>query len=73
MSTFKVQRIRSCVQCGDLLALKCKTCLKHPDRKPRVVELYDWPQVLKTAECGCCIQFQCQLPGCTKTRWTCVR
>ncbi len=69
MSTFKVQRIRSCVQCGDMLSLKCKACTAHPNRKPRVIELYDWPEVLKTAECGCCIQIRCQATGCVKTRW----
>lgn len=69
MSTFKVQRIRSCVQCGDVLSLKCKGCVKHPDRKPRVIEYYDWPEILKTAECGCCIYIQCQFPGCGKCVW----
>ena len=69
MNQFKVQRIRSCVQCGDVLALKCQVCIKHPDRKPRVVSIHDWPPILKTAECGCCIQIACQLTGCLNKMW----
>lgn len=69
MSVFKVQRIRSCVQCGDVLGLKCKNCIKHPERKPRVIDFYDWPEILKTAECGCCIQIRCQADGCGKLVW----
>lgn len=68
-ATFKVQRIRSCVQCGDVLGLKCKSCLKHPDRKPVVVEFFDWPEILKVAECGCCILIACQAPGCVNRMW----
>lgn len=69
MSTFKVQRIRSCVQCGEMLSLKCKACVKHPERKARVLEFYDWPGILKTAECGCCIKIACQGAGCVQTVW----
>lgn len=69
MSVFRVQKVRSCVQCGDVLALKCGACAKHPERRPRVLEVYDWPEVLKTAECGCCIKIRCQLEGCTQTMW----
>lgn len=69
MSIFKVQRIRSCVTCGDVLALKCKACIKHPNRRLRILDFYDWPPIIKTAECGCCIQFRCQAEGCPKTRW----
>ncbi len=73
MSIFKIQRIRSCVQCGDVLALKCAACTKHPERKPRVLEIYDWPPILKTAECGCCIQISCQAEGCTRRMWRNVK
>ncbi len=68
MSTFKVQKIRSCVQCGDLLSLKCKSCAIHPERKPRVIDLYDWPPILATGPCGC-IKILCQAEGCGKTTW----
>lgn len=73
MKTFRVQKIRSCVQCGDVLSLRCAGCVKHPERKPRVLEYYDWPEIIKTAECGCCIQIRCQLNGCTKTMWRNVK
>lgn len=73
MNTFKVQRIRSCTQCHEVLPLKCKKCACSPTRKPRVVELFNWPEVLKVAECGCCFQFACQLPGCTGRMWRCVK
>lgn len=69
MSNFKVQRIRSCTQCGTVLSLKCKACISHPDRKPRVIEVYDWPPILATCPSGQCVQIQCQLPGCTGTMW----
>lgn len=65
---FKIQRVRSCVQCGDLLPLKCAKCVKHPARKPRIIELYEWPEILETAPCGC-FKIACMLPGCTKTMW----
>lgn len=68
MSTFKIQKIRSCEQCGDVLSLKCKSCVSHPERVPRVVEYYDWPQILQTGHCGC-IQIRCQSEGCVNTMW----
>ena len=73
MSVFRVQRIRSCVQCGSVLGLKCGKCVKHPGRKLRVIELFDWPEILRTAQCGCCIEISCQLPGCKKTIWKYIR
>lgn len=66
---FKVQFIRSCVQCGDVLSLKCKSCVKHPKRKPRVIEYHDWPEILEAGPCGCCIKIACQSPGCSKAMW----
>lgn len=68
MTTFHVQRIRSCSQCGDVLPQKCGGCLAHPDRKPRIIELYDWPPILATGPCGCLL-IQCQAPDCTNKRW----
>lgn len=65
MNTFKVQKIRSCVQCGSVLNKKCKACLAHPERKPQVVTLYDWPPILEHGPCGCCVRIACQLSGCT--------
>ncbi len=69
MSVFKVQRIRSCIQCGDVLSQKCGACVKHPDRVPRVVEYHNWPPILKVAECGCCVQVACQNPTCSVKVW----
>lgn len=68
MSTLKIQFVRSCVQCGDVLSTKCKGCIKHPERQPRVVEFYDWPEILETNSCGC-IRIRCQLEGCSVTMW----
>ena len=69
----KIVRVRFCDQCGDPLAKKCKNCLKHPERKLKVVELYDFPTPLKVAECGCCILLQCQRPGCSNTFWRYIK
>lgn len=69
MSPFKIQRIRSCVQCGDVLGLKCMACVKHPNRKPKIVEVYDWPTILETCPSGDCLKISCQRPGCVGTMW----
>lgn len=68
MTNFKVQKIRSCQQCGDLLALKCSKCIRCPDRTPRIVELYDWPTIIQTGPCGCLL-IACQAAGCKNTMW----
>lgn len=59
MARMKIVRIRSCVQCGIVLGHKCISCVNHPERIPRTIEIYDWPIPLKVAECGCCGQFKC--------------
>lgn len=64
----KVQRIRFCVQCEEALPRRCAKCVKHPDRRPRVVELFGVPAVLATNECGC-VKIRCQRPGCLRTMW----
>ena len=64
MSIFKIQRIRACTRCGDVLSQKCEKCLKHPNRAPKVVELFSWPKPLKMAECECCFLIRCQREGC---------
>lgn len=69
MNVFRVQKIRSCVQCGDVLSQRCTSCVKHPDRVPRIVEFHDWPTILKVAECGCCVQVACQNPSCDVKVW----
>lgn len=69
MTTFKIQKIRSCVQCGTILGHKCKSCVSHPDRKPKIIELYDWPKILETCPSGDCIKIQCQRDGCHGTMW----
>lgn len=69
MSTFKIQRIRYCVQCKETLPLKCLNCVKHPNRRPRVIERHDWPEIIKTAECSCCIKIRCEALGCVQTMW----
>ena len=65
---FKVQKIRFCTQCREILPLKCVKCVHHPERRPTVQELFDWPPILQTRDCGC-VQFACQRPGCQKTLW----
>lgn len=69
MSAFKVQRIRSCVQCGTVLSVKCKGCAAHPDRKPRVVEYFGWPEILQVCPCKCSVMLRCQRVGCANTMW----
>lgn len=69
MSIFRIQKIRSCVTCGTMLSTKCETCAAHPDRKPKIVEFFDWPAILQTAACGCCIQFSCQNDACRAKVW----
>ncbi len=64
----KLQRVCWCIQCETMLPRKCAKCVKHPDNKPRVVELYGVPAVLDTNECGC-VKIRCQRDGCTKTMW----
>ncbi len=73
MSVFHVQRIRSCVQCGEILSQKCDKCQAHPNRKPQIIELFDFPPVLATAECKCCIKLRCQREGCQNTFWRYIR
>jgi hypothetical protein len=48
--------------------MKCDKCIVHPERKPRVLEYYDWPEILATSACGC-ILIACQLPGCSQKMW----
>lgn len=71
-ATIKSQRVHWCVQCEEKLPARCVKCQKHPDRKPRIVEVFDAPKILKTNECGC-IGFRCQNPACsallTKLVW----
>lgn len=64
----KIQRVRWCVQCECMLAKRCLQCVKHPGRKPRVVEIFDAPPVIATNECGC-VKIRCQRPGCLSTMW----
>lgn len=66
-------KIRFCSQCRSPLPQKCAGCLKHPDREPKVIELYDFPKPLKISECGCCVLLRCQRPGCTTTFWRSTR
>ena len=68
MSFVKVQRVCYCIQCEEMLPKRCKKCVKHPDRRPRVVEIFDAPPVLATNECGC-VKIRCQRPGCLQTMW----
>jgi hypothetical protein len=67
-ATFKIQRIRSCTQCHELLPLKCEKCVCSPKREPRVVELFGWPEVLQVGPCGC-FQIACQAAGCVRKMW----
>lgn len=59
----KIQLIRWCRQCECLLPRRCLACIKHPERKPRVVELYGMPPILYRNSCGC-VGFKCQRVGC---------
>lgn len=72
MPTLHVQRLRFCSQCEEPLSDKCAKCLKHPNRKPRTIELFNFPEVIKTAECGCCVYIQCQRDPCVNKFWRCV-
>lgn len=65
---FKVQRIRSCIQCKTILDIKCKACVNHPEREPKTIEVYDWPEILAIGPCKC-YKIACQRPGCTGTMW----
>ena len=67
--TFKVQYVRSCRQCHAVLPMKCKACSIHPERRPVVIEVFDWPKILATCPSGDCIQIQCQRPACGGTMW----
>lgn len=68
MDTLKIQKIRWCTSCQELLPLKCEKCVKCPDRKPKPVEVFGWPPILATRDCGC-IQIACQRPDCGKRFW----
>lgn len=64
----KFQRIRYCDQCEELLPKVCTKCVKHPDRRPRMVELFGMPPVLSIGPCGC-VKIGCQRTGCAITVW----
>lgn len=66
--TLRIQHIRFCKQCRELLPPKCGKCLSHPERKPRVVALYGAPPILGTAPCGC-VKVRCQRTECGKDAW----
>ncbi len=68
MSASKVQHIRFCKQCRELLPTKCEKCLVHPERRPRIVSIYDAPPILATGPCGC-VKLACQLEKCTRKRF----
>lgn len=68
MSYFKVQHIRFCKQCRELLPTKCAKCIVHPERKPRVVAIYDAPRILATGPCGC-VKIICQFEKCARKRF----
>ena len=64
----KFQKIKWCVQCRELLPLKCAKCVRHPNRKPKVQDVYNWPPILETRDCGC-VRIGCQKEGCKNTMW----
>lgn len=68
LAGIKVQLVRFCVQCEDILPRRCTKCIIHPSRKPRVVELFGVPPVLSTNTCGC-VKIVCQRGGCGRTMW----
>ena len=63
-----IQRVRWCSCCEKMLPKTCTECVKHPDRKPRMVEIFGAPHILATNECGC-VKIRCQRPGCLETMW----
>lgn len=69
MSTIEFVKMWTCSQCGDPLGKKCVQCKKHPNRKPRIVEWYEFPKILRTCECASSVLIPCSRAGCTKTRW----
>lgn len=62
------RRVLFCVQCEEPLPSKCAKCVKHPNRKPKYVELFGTPEIFARSACGC-IQIRCQRPGCFKLPW----
>ena len=64
----KVQRVRFCRQCQELLPTRCSKCIVHPERKPRIVSIYDSPPILATGPCGC-VKISCQYAGCKAKRF----
>lgn len=71
MALIKVQRLSYCINCENLLPVKCAKCRAHPDRKPRHIVVYDCPPILETGPCGC-VKIACQREGCGKSKWTTV-
>lgn len=68
MKVSEFQEVLFCTQCEEKLPRRCTKCVKHPDRKPRVVELFGVPPVINTNSCGC-VLLLCQRDGCGKTMW----
>lgn len=67
-SKIKIQHVRFCRSCQELLPVKCTKCIAHPERKPRVVEIIGTPKILATAPCNC-VKLQCQRDKCAGTMW----
>lgn len=65
----EIVRVRWCVQCEGPLPKRCSSCVKHPDRKPRYVEVFGSPTIIRMAECKCCAEISCQRPTCKGTRF----
>ena len=65
----KFIKMWTCSQCGDPLGKKCRKCLKHPDRKPVVVEWFHFPKIVRHCECAKSVLIPCQRDGCANTRW----
>lgn len=68
MNQLKIQHVRFCRQCRELLPTKCVKCVAHPERKPRVVALYGAPPIIGTAPCGC-VKVKCQRAACGMDAW----
>ena len=68
MEVLKI-KIRVCEQCRSVLPKKCTSCVKHPKRVPRLLYIYDMPQVLQEGTCGNCVLITCENKQCGKKFW----
>lgn len=67
--SLKIQYVRFCQTCKTQLGLNCRACVRHPERKPKVLTYYEIPPILEVCPCRAGVRIACQRLGCTKTSW----